>query len=110
MAFLPSPLDVPAVTGINPKTEKEETRNASEEMCIRDSLHRVHLVAGQSAVVHRRSKTFLNRRNELLGNITALDPVSYTHLPHAPPRHSTGYAVPYAFCAVSLRPLGPRNL
>ena len=31
MAFLPSPLDVPAVTGINPKTEKEETRNASED-------------------------------------------------------------------------------
>ena len=30
MAFLPSPLDVPAVTGINPKTEQEETRNASE--------------------------------------------------------------------------------
>jgi elongation factor G len=26
--FLPSPLDVPAVTGIHPKTEKEETREA----------------------------------------------------------------------------------
>ncbi len=30
MAFLPSPLDVPAVTGINPKTEQEEIRNADE--------------------------------------------------------------------------------
>ena len=29
MAFLPSPLDVPAVEGINPKTEETETRNAS---------------------------------------------------------------------------------
>ena len=34
MAFLPSPMDVPAVTGINPKTEKEESRkaDASEPM------------------------------------------------------------------------------
>ena len=31
MAFLPSPLDVPAVTGMNPKTEQEEIRHASEE-------------------------------------------------------------------------------
>ena len=31
MAFLPSPLDVPAVEGINPKTEQPETRNATEE-------------------------------------------------------------------------------
>ena len=31
MAFLPSPLDLPAVTGMNPKTEKEEIRNASED-------------------------------------------------------------------------------
>ena len=31
MAFLPSPLDVPAVTGMNPKTEQEEVRHASEE-------------------------------------------------------------------------------
>ena len=30
MAFLPSPLDLPAITGINPKTEQEETRNATE--------------------------------------------------------------------------------
>ena len=30
IAFLPSPLDVPAVTGINPKTEQEEVRHASE--------------------------------------------------------------------------------
>ena len=29
MAFLPSPLDVPAVEGINPKTEETETRQAS---------------------------------------------------------------------------------
>ena len=29
MAFLPSPLDVPAVEGINPKTEETEVRNAS---------------------------------------------------------------------------------
>ena len=29
MAFLPSPLDVPAVEGINPKTEETETREAS---------------------------------------------------------------------------------
>ncbi len=29
--YLPSPLDVPAVTGINPKTEKEEIRNASDD-------------------------------------------------------------------------------
>ena len=29
MAFLPSPLDVPAVEGFNPKTEETETRNAS---------------------------------------------------------------------------------
>ena len=28
MAFLPSPLDVPAVEGFNPKTEETETRNA----------------------------------------------------------------------------------
>ena len=28
MAFLPSPLDVPAVEGVNPKTEETETRNA----------------------------------------------------------------------------------
>lgn len=28
--YLPSPLDVPPVTGINPKTEKEVTRNASD--------------------------------------------------------------------------------
>ena len=28
--FLPSPLDVPSVRGINPKTNSEETRNASE--------------------------------------------------------------------------------
>ena len=31
MAFLPSPLDVPAVTGINPKTEAEEVRHATED-------------------------------------------------------------------------------
>ena len=31
MAFLPSPLDVPAVTGTNPKTEEVETRQASED-------------------------------------------------------------------------------
>ena len=30
MAFLPSPLDIPAVKGINPKTDEEETRLASE--------------------------------------------------------------------------------
>ena len=30
IAFLPSPLDVPAVTGVNPKTEQEEVRHASE--------------------------------------------------------------------------------
>ena len=30
IAFLPSPLDLPAVTGINPKTEQEEVRHASE--------------------------------------------------------------------------------
>ncbi len=30
MAFLPSPLDVPAVEGINPKTEEAEVRNADE--------------------------------------------------------------------------------
>ncbi|MBQ3149395.1 MAG: elongation factor G [Alistipes sp.] len=29
MAFLPSPLDVPAVEGVNPKTDETETRNAS---------------------------------------------------------------------------------
>jgi len=31
MAFLPSPLDVPPVTGINPKTDAEEVRHSSEE-------------------------------------------------------------------------------
>ncbi len=31
IAFLPSPMDVPAVTGVNPKTEQEETREASEQ-------------------------------------------------------------------------------
>ena len=31
MAFLPSPLDVPAVRGINPKTDAEEVRHASVE-------------------------------------------------------------------------------
>ena len=31
MAFLPSPLDVPAVEGFNPKTEETETRKASVE-------------------------------------------------------------------------------
>ena len=30
MAFLPSPLDVPAVEGMNPKTEETETRKADE--------------------------------------------------------------------------------
>ena len=30
MAFLPSPLDLPPVTGMNPKTEQEEVRHASE--------------------------------------------------------------------------------
>lgn len=29
---------------------------------------------------------------------------------HASSRLLTGHAMPYAFCAVSLRPLGPRNL
>ncbi len=29
--YLPSPLDVPPVTGINPKTEKEEVRHASDD-------------------------------------------------------------------------------
>ncbi len=29
--YLPSPMEVPAVNGINPKTEKEEIRNASNE-------------------------------------------------------------------------------
>ena len=29
--FLPSPLDVPAITGTNPKTEKEESRPADDE-------------------------------------------------------------------------------
>ncbi|MBC3888226.1 elongation factor G [Acetobacterium paludosum] len=29
--FMPSPLDVPPITGINPKTEKEEVRHASDE-------------------------------------------------------------------------------
>ena len=31
MAFLPSPLDVPAVEGTNPKTEETEVRNASDD-------------------------------------------------------------------------------
>ncbi|MEG2613010.1 MAG: elongation factor G, partial [Alistipes sp.] len=31
IAFLPSPMDIPAVTGINPKTDKEETRKPSDE-------------------------------------------------------------------------------
>ncbi len=31
MAFLPSPLDVPPVVGINPKTDQEETRKPSED-------------------------------------------------------------------------------
>ena len=31
MAFLPSPLDVPAVEGINPKTDEPEVRKASED-------------------------------------------------------------------------------
>ncbi len=31
IAFLPSPMDVPAVTGINPRTELEESRPASED-------------------------------------------------------------------------------
>ena len=31
MAFLPSPLDVPAIHGINPKTEQEEIRKPSED-------------------------------------------------------------------------------
>ncbi|MEG0807175.1 MAG: elongation factor G [Alistipes sp.] len=31
MAFLPSPMDVPAVTGINPKTDEEIVRHASED-------------------------------------------------------------------------------
>jgi len=29
--FLPSPLDIPPITGINPKTEKEEVRSADEK-------------------------------------------------------------------------------
>ena len=35
MAFLPSPLDVPAVEGVNPKTDETETRqaNVSEPFC-----------------------------------------------------------------------------
>ena len=31
MAFLPSPLDLPPVTGINPKTDEEVERRASED-------------------------------------------------------------------------------
>ena len=31
IAFLPSPLDLPAVTGINPKTDEEVVRHASED-------------------------------------------------------------------------------
>ena len=31
MAFLPSPLDLPPVKGLNPKTEQEEVRHASED-------------------------------------------------------------------------------
>ena len=31
IAFLPSPLDLPAVTGINPKTDEETVRHASED-------------------------------------------------------------------------------
>ena len=31
VAFLPSPLDVPAVEGVNPKTEEPEVRHASED-------------------------------------------------------------------------------
>ena len=31
IAFLPSPLDVPPVTGVNPKTDEETVRHASEE-------------------------------------------------------------------------------
>ena len=31
MAFLPSPLDVPPVTGVNPKTDAEEVRHAKED-------------------------------------------------------------------------------
>ena len=34
MAFLPSPLDLPPVTGMNPKTEQEEVRHASEERSV----------------------------------------------------------------------------
>ena len=30
MAYLPSPLDVPAIEGVNPKTEETEVRNATE--------------------------------------------------------------------------------
>ena len=40
------------------------------------NLHRVHLVTGQRTVGHRRSKALLHRRDELLGNITALDLVN----------------------------------
>ena len=29
--YMPSPLDIPAITGINPKTEEEETRPASDD-------------------------------------------------------------------------------
>ncbi len=29
--FMPSPLDIPAIKGVNPKTEKEETRPASDD-------------------------------------------------------------------------------
>ena len=31
MAYLPSPLDVPAIEGVNPKTEETEVRNATED-------------------------------------------------------------------------------
>ena len=30
--YLPSPLDIPAITGINPETNQEETREASDDV------------------------------------------------------------------------------
>lgn len=39
--FMPSPLDIPPITGVNPKTEKEEERPADDttifSSCIQDS-------------------------------------------------------------------------
>ncbi len=53
-----------------------------ERTVLEGDLHRVHGVTGQCAVRHRRLEALLHGRNELLGNVTALDLIDErkTHL------------------------------